>query len=149
MAMKPKAPKPMGSGKKKPGRKTPGVKVLGKPVPLATYKPKRAPGSPVPVPMPKRVPNLSLPPDQRTKAIPTTPGPKVKTFRPKVNLKPGTPTKKQISEKIPTIKKKPKLDDFLLKGKRPPMKIKPGLKRPSDADVILKGYNDKKYKKGK
>jgi hypothetical protein len=43
-------------------------------------------------------------------------------------------------------KKKPKLDDFLLKGKKPPMKIKPGLKRPSDADVILKGYNDKKYK---
>ena len=43
-------------------------------------------------------------------------------------------------------KKKLTLDDFLLKGKKPPMKIKPGLKRPSDADVIIKGYNDKKYK---
>ncbi len=46
------------------------------------------------------------------------------------------------------VPKKKTLDDFLLKGKRPP--IKPGQKKlPSDADVILKGYNDKKYKKGK
>ena len=46
--------------------------------------------------------------------------------------------------------KKPTLDDFLLKGKRPP--IAPGQKKlPNDYDVILKGYNDKKtinkYKK--
>jgi len=130
MAMKPKAPKPMGSGKKNPnavrGRKLPGT-----PVPLKPYKPKRVPGQPIPVPLPKRVPNLSLPKDQQTKARPTTPGPKRKS--------PGTATPK------PRVQK-PKLDDFLLKGKRPPMKIKPGLKRPSDADVILKGYNDKKYK---
>ena len=39
--------------------------------------------------------------------------------------------------------KKPKLDDFLLKGKRPP--IAPGQKKlPSDSDVILKNYNKKK-----
>ncbi len=81
-----------------------------------------------PVPMPKR---------SATGATPKiAPGPKRKS--------PGTATPK------PRVQK-PKLDDFLLKGKRPPMKIKPGLKRPSVADVILKGYNDKKtinkYKK--
>jgi hypothetical protein len=53
--------------------------------------------------------------------------------------------KPTVKPKVQESKKKT-LDDFLLKGKRPPMKIKPGLKRPSDADVILKGYNDKKYK---
>ena len=39
-------------------------------------------------------------------------------------------------------KTKPKtLNDFLKEGKRPPSKNK---KIPSDADVIIKGYNDKK-----
>ena len=39
-------------------------------------------------------------------------------------------------------KAKPKgLNDYLDKGKTPPSKNK---KLPSDADVILKGYNDKK-----
>jgi hypothetical protein len=39
-------------------------------------------------------------------------------------------------------KAKPKtLNDFLKEGKRPPIKSK---KMPSDADVIIKGYNDKK-----
>ena len=39
-------------------------------------------------------------------------------------------------------KSKPKgLNDYLDKGKTPPSKNK---KLPSDADVILKGYNDKK-----
>jgi len=39
-------------------------------------------------------------------------------------------------------KAKPKdLNDFLKEGKRPPSKNK---KIPSDADVIIKGYNDKK-----
>jgi hypothetical protein len=33
------------------------------------------------------------------------------------------------------------LNDFLKEGKRPPIKNK---KIPSDADVIIKGYNDKK-----
>jgi hypothetical protein len=42
----------------------------------------------------------------------------------------------------PTPKAKPKtLNDFLKEGKRPPSKNK---KIPSDADVIIKGYNDKK-----
>ena len=41
-----------------------------------------------------------------------------------------------------TPKAKPKtLNDFLKEGKRPPIKSK---KIPSDADVIIKGYNDKK-----
>jgi hypothetical protein len=41
-----------------------------------------------------------------------------------------------------TPKAKPKtLNDFLKEGKRPPSKNK---KIPSDADVIIKGYNDKK-----
>jgi acyl-coenzyme A synthetase/AMP-(fatty) acid ligase len=41
-----------------------------------------------------------------------------------------------------TPKAKPKtLNDFLKEGKRPPIKNK---KIPSDADVIIKGYNDKK-----
>jgi len=41
-----------------------------------------------------------------------------------------------------TPKPKPKtLNDFLKEGKRPPIKSK---KMPSDADVIIKGYNDKK-----
>jgi hypothetical protein len=42
----------------------------------------------------------------------------------------------------PKSKAKPKdLNDFLKEGKRPPIKNK---KIPSDADVIIKGYNDKK-----
>ena len=42
----------------------------------------------------------------------------------------------------PTPKAKPKgLNDFLKEGKTPPSKNK---KLPSDADVIIKGYNDKK-----
>jgi hypothetical protein len=45
----------------------------------------------------------------------------------------------------PTPKPKPKkkgLNDFLKEGKTPPSKNKKGI--PSDADVRLKGYNDKK-----
>lgn len=66
-------------------------------------------------------------------------------------IAPG-PKLKNPNMKTPKPKKKPTLDDFLLKGKRPP--LAPGQKKlPSDADVILKGYNDKKtinrYKKGK
>jgi len=42
----------------------------------------------------------------------------------------------------PTPKPKPKgLNDFLKEGKTPPSKNKKGI--PSDADVIIKGYNDK------
>ena len=65
----------------------------------------------------------------------------------------GLPGPKKKSPNVvitPKPKKKPTLDDFLLKGKRPP--LAPGQKKlPNDYDVILKGYNDKKtinkYKK--
>lgn len=59
--------------------------------------------------------------------------------------------KKATPSPKPKATKKPTLNDYLKQGKRPPTKIKPGLKRPSDADVIIKGYNDpatiKKMKK--
>lgn len=43
----------------------------------------------------------------------------------------------------PKPKAKPKgLNDFLKQGKTPPSKNKKGI--PSDADVVIKGYNDKK-----
>jgi hypothetical protein len=62
-------------------------------------------------------------------------------------LSPKAKPSNTAKPKVQTPKKKT-LDDFLLKGKRPPMA--PGQKKlPSDSDVILKGYNDKKYKKGK
>jgi hypothetical protein len=80
------------------------------------------------------------------------PMPKITSGRRTAKPMPTAGAKKKPSitatPKAHTPKKKT-LDDFLTKGKKPPMKIKPGLKRPSDADVILKGYNDKKYKKGK
>ena len=121
MAMKPIAPKPMGSGKKKPGatKVTPNRKGLPKERPVQLL-PKRGnqPSPKTPIPTGPRNPKV-------TKVKPPTGG----------------------------SKKKPTLDDFLLKGKRPPMKIKPGLTRPKDYDVIIKGFNDKntinKYKKGK
>ena len=66
--------------------------------------------------------------------------------------KKATPSPKpKVTKKAAAKPKKPTLDDFLTKGKRPP--VKPGLKLPSDADVIIKGYNDpatiKKMKKKK
>jgi hypothetical protein len=138
MAMKPKAPNPMGSGKSSRAPKPRAVKLRGTPAPMPKYERGRAPGAPKPAPMPTRVPNLSLPKDQREKAKRMPLGPKKKSS--------GAATPKPKA-------KKPTLDDFLLKGKRPPMKIKPGLTRPKDYDVIIKGFNDKntinKYKKGK
>ena len=73
---------------------------------------------------------------------------------PKMPIPSGPRKPKTTAKPTPAgPKKKPTLDDFLLKGKRPPMKIKPGLTRPKDYDVIIKGFNDKntinKYKKGK
>jgi hypothetical protein len=54
----------------------------------------------------------------------------------------GRPTKEQIKKIQLKGPAKPKgLNDFLKEGKRPPSKNK---KIPSDADVIIKGYNDKK-----
>ena len=84
-------PKPSG---KKNGPKTPGVKVRGTPVPLAEYKPYRAPGAPKPVPMPKRVPNLSLPPDQRASAKRIPPGLRKKGKSPNVAATPKAKKKK-------------------------------------------------------
>jgi hypothetical protein len=51
------------------------------------------------------------------------------------------PMNKKVTPKA-TPKAKPKtLNDYLKEGKTPPSKNK---KIPSDADVIIKGYNDKK-----
>ena len=64
-----------------------------------------------------------------------------------VKAKKSTPSltaKPVVTKATPTAtpKAKPKtLNDFLKEGKRPPSKNK---KIPSDADVIIKGYNDKK-----
>ena len=57
---------------------------------------------------------------------------------------PSLTAKPVVTKATPTAtpKAKPKtLNDFLKEGKRPPSKNK---KIPSDADVIIKGYNDKK-----
>jgi hypothetical protein len=57
---------------------------------------------------------------------------------PKKSMTRGTPVPMPVKPKA-----KPKgLNDFLKEGKRPPSRNKKGI--PSDADVILKGYNDKK-----
>jgi hypothetical protein len=56
---------------------------------------------------------------------------------PKKSMTRGTPVPMPAKPKA-----KPKgLNDFLKEGKRPPSRNK---KLPSDADVIIKGYNDKK-----
>ena len=59
------------------------------------------------------------------------------------NLKPKGPSVKPTQQKPkPKVKVKPKgLNDYLDKGQTPPSRNK---KLPSDADVIIKGYNDKK-----
>jgi hypothetical protein len=65
----------------------------------------------------------------------------VKKFKKQIALEVTKPTPKKQATK-PTAKPKPKgLNDYLDKGQTPPSKNK---KLPSDADVILKGYNDKK-----
>jgi hypothetical protein len=65
--------------------------------------------------------------------------------KPKSASKPAVKVTVRVKPKAPATKtpmNKPKgLNDFLDKGKTPPSKNK---KLPSDADVILKGYNDKK-----
>ncbi len=64
-----------------------------------------------------------------------------KALSPK-KLTPSSTAKPIVKKATPTPKAKPKtLNDFLKEGKRPPIKSK---KMPSDADVIIKGYNDKK-----
>ena len=54
---------------------------------------------------------------------------------------PRKPVPKRPSVKPAPMPKPKGLNDYLDKGKTPPSKNK---KLPSDADVILKGYNDKK-----
>jgi hypothetical protein len=97
-------------------------------------KPKTSRGTTKPAPMPK-----------------VTPGGRTAKKMPMMGPKKKSPSTAKPKAQAP---KKKTLDDFLLKGKRPPMA--PGQKKlPSDADVILKGYNDpatikkysKKYKK--
>lgn len=39
------------------------------------------------------------------------------------------------------LPKNPTLDDFLSRGMKPPTRNKKGQKRPSDADVRIKGFN--------
>jgi hypothetical protein len=72
-----------------------------------------------------------------------TPSPKPKPTA----TKKATPSPKATLGPLP---KNPTLNDYLARGLKPPKA--PGQKKlPSDADVILKGYNDpatiKKYKK--
>jgi hypothetical protein len=59
-----------------------------------------------------------------------------------VQIKPARKKKATVKKATAKPMAKPKgLNDYLDKGKTPPSKNK---KLPSDADVILKGYNDKK-----
>ena len=62
--------------------------------------------------------------------------------RPVVKLNKKVLKKVEAAVTKPKAKSKPKgLNDYLDQGKTPPSRNK---KLPSDADVILKGYNDKK-----
>jgi hypothetical protein len=58
--------------------------------------------------------------------------------------KKATPSPKPTTKaKLGPLPKNPTLNDYLIRGLKVPMA--PGQKKlPSDADVILKGYNDKK-----
>ena len=88
-------------------------------------------------------------------------GPRATKLRGTPVAMPLKPSKTLGTSKMPTTRPKPKttmgplparpkLDDYLKRGIKPPKA--PGQKKlPSDADVIIKGYNDpktiKKYKK--
>jgi hypothetical protein len=78
------------------------------------------------------MPNMKKPGGKPTKE-------QIKNLKPKgLSVK---PTQQKPKPKI-TAKPKPRgLNDYLDKGQTPPSRNK---KLPSDADVILKGYNDKK-----
>ena len=141
MATKP-TPKPKKMAKPSPGRDNDPVRkalkfFLGD---KSNSNVKKKPGAT------KVTPNRrGLPKETPKKLLPLRPGTQSpKTPIPSGTMRPGGTSKNKPRPAGP--KKKPTLDDFLLKGKKPPIKIKPGLKRPSDSDVILKGYNNKKYK---
>ena len=86
--MKPKAPKPMGSGRKNQSTKPRGVKLPGTPVPMPGYKPKRVPGQALPVPMPKVEGNLTKPRDQRAGAKQIGPAGNAKRKSPGIAARP-------------------------------------------------------------
>ena len=137
--------KPIEDRKKNTPPKMPRQKLPGTPVPLTP----RTSGKPGYKTMPKVGPNLTRPRGQRTGPKQAGPaGPKVKS--PSVKpVRPKTPSP-SAKTKYGPLPKNPTLNDYLMRGIRPPSKNKPGT-RPSDADVIIKGYNDpatiKKYKK--
>ena len=90
----------------------------------------------------------SVMPRQRMKPRPNSkPAP-----MPEKNITRGTPAPMPRKTSVPGLKKatpkgpKKGLNDFLKEGKRPPSRNK---KLPSEADVIIKGYNDKKTLNGK
>lgn len=62
--------------------------------------------------------------------------------KPKVKLPGAKPTVKKVMPKATKSAAPRTLNDYLKQGKTPPSKNKKGI--PSDADVIIKGYNDKK-----
>jgi hypothetical protein len=65
----------------------------------------------------------------------------IKKIKKQITSQVTKPAPKKTATK-PTAKPKPRgLNDYLDKGQTPPSRNK---KLPSDADVILKGYNDKK-----
>jgi hypothetical protein len=67
---------------------------------------------------------------------------KIAEMYPKVAKKASSPKAKPSGTPKASVPKKKTLDDFLLKGKRPPRA--PGQKKlPSDSDVILKKYKGK------
>ena len=76
-------------------------------------------------------------------ALQDIPKKKTRPLDPKfgVEIKPSRKKKVAVKPIIKSAAKPKGLNDFLDKGKTPPSKNK---KLPSDADVILKGYNDKK-----
>jgi hypothetical protein len=115
--------KPTAKPKKKTAPTSPGTVRLrnSKPAPMPTPRERTYPRGVKPAPMPKVERNYGKPRSERT--LPKQIGPKSKQ-NPSLNKKtPSTATPKPKA-------KKPTLDDFLLKGKRPPIKLKPGLKRP-------------------
>ena len=81
-------------------------------------------------------------PGMKKKATPTP--------KPTATKKATPSPKPSASSKLGPLPKNPTLNDYLLRGLKVP--IAPGQKKlPSDSDVIIKGYNDKKtinkYKK--
>lgn len=101
--------------------KKPSIKLRGTPVPMPKPGKRTYPKGIKPAPMPKRVPNLSLPLDQRAKPKVMPSGPKKKTLRgpaaikeiqrqvsPKGVKKTESGAKKGLDKKYPGLYKKSK-----------------------------------------